>query len=111
MDTLRAQFWLDIVEPATPVALGHTVDHAPDSAQLLGGRLAVGRAAGHTGGNLLLDAGHADHEELVEIGTEDRQKLHALEQRVAFVECLIQNTAVEFEPAKLAIDVCRKFSI
>jgi len=47
----------------------------------------------------------ANHVELVEVGAEDRKKFQSLEERVAFIERLVKNPRVEFEPAQLAIYV------
>ena len=48
----------------------------------LGRRQPVGRADRESCRLLAHQAGHADHEELVEVGGEDRAELHALEQRL-----------------------------
>jgi hypothetical protein len=39
----------------------------------------------------------ADHEELVQVGAEDREELDALEQRVALVERLFQHAQIELQ--------------
>ncbi len=57
-----------------------------DCGEMLGRRAAVFRTAHDLSLDLLLDRRHADHEELVEIGSVNRDELQALEQRVAFVE-------------------------
>ena len=44
------------------------------------------------------------HEELVEVGGEDRQELEPLEQRHAFVERLGQHPAIELEPAQVPVE-------
>jgi hypothetical protein len=46
--------------------------------QLLGGREPVGRELGHLLFEFLHQTGDADHEELVEVGREDREELEAL---------------------------------
>ncbi len=53
--------------------------------QLLGRRVAVGRAGDGAGLDLLAQAGDPDLEELVEVAGEDGQELHALQERVAGV--------------------------
>ena len=83
--------------------LGHLVD--------LGDLLRRGQAVGGMGRNALLDhaleARDADHEELVEVGSGDRQKAQALEQRMAAVARLREDAAVEGEPGELAVDETR----
>jgi hypothetical protein len=44
------------------------------------------------------------HEELVEVRREDREKLHALEQRRPFIERLRKNVLIEIEPPEIPID-------
>ena len=44
---------------------------------------AGGRADGDAGGDAALEAGHPDHEELVEVAREDGQEAHPLQQRQA----------------------------
>ena len=39
----------------------------------------------HVAERLLAQAGHADHEELIQVRREDRQKLHPLQQRIVRV--------------------------
>ena len=55
--------------------------------------------------DLLLEAGDADLEELVEVAVEDREELHALHQRVFRVLRKGEHARVELEPGELAVDV------
>ena len=71
----------------------------------LGGRQAVGRRPGVAGGDLLLEARHADLEELVEVAGEDGQEAGPLQQRVALVLRLVEDALVELQPRQLAVDV------
>jgi hypothetical protein len=57
----------------------------------------------NTGSDLAAKPGHPDHVELVEVGVEDREEFEALEERIPFVDGFVQNSAVELEPAQLAI--------
>jgi hypothetical protein len=77
----------------------------PGCVELLGRAHAVGRGMRAAGRDLLLQAGDADLEELVEVAGEDRQEADALEQRVALVHRLVQHALVEVEPRQLAVDV------
>ena len=73
--------------------------------ELFLGGPAVGRAGDLARLDLLLQAGDADLEELVEVAGEDGQELDPLEQRVALVARLVQDARVELEPRQLAVDV------
>ena len=54
-------------------------------------------------------AGHADHEELVEVRRGDRGELDALEQRRGGIGRLFEHALVEREPGQLAVDeACRR---
>jgi len=55
--------------------------------------------------DLLQQARHTHHEELVDVGAEDRQKLDALEQRVATVASLFEHAPLELQVAELAIEI------
>jgi hypothetical protein len=81
---------------------------AVDLDQLLGGRQPVLAHLRDPGGDLTVEAGHAHHVELVEVGGGDRQEAQALEQRVAGILRLFQNPAIELQPGQLAIgEACR----
>ena len=66
-------------------------------------RAPVNRQLVHSRDDLLLEAADALHEELVEVGRRNREKLEALEQRISFVFGLMQNTPIEREPGQLAV--------
>jgi hypothetical protein len=76
-----------------------------DERQLLGGRVAVRGPAAHTGGHLVLQAGHPHLVELVEVLAEDGQELHPLEQGCRRVFGEGQHPGVEVEPRQLAVEV------
>src|SRR5437588_7503388 len=52
-----------------------------NSLERLGGGEPIGSARVNAGIDLVVDAGDANHEELVEVGYEDREELDALDQR------------------------------
>jgi len=83
------------------------VEAFADGVQLLGDGAAVDAEIGAAGAELLLERGHAHHEELVEIGADDGEELDALEQFVAAVARLFEHAALEFEQAELAVDIER----
>ena len=55
----------------------------------------VGRRGVDAGVDLVVEAGHAHHEELVEVRRVDREELHALEQRHALVLGQLEHAFVE----------------
>ena len=68
--------------PAPALFHEHGQRALPHQRDLLLRRQAVARHGFPIGAQLLVQRGHADHEELVEIGADDREELHALEQRM-----------------------------
>jgi hypothetical protein len=52
----------------------------------------------------VLEGGHAHHEELVEVAGDDDRELQALEEGRGRVHRLLQDAAVELEPAQLAVE-------
>ena len=69
----------------------------------LGGREAVVRGLDDLRGELVEEAGDADHEELVEVRLADREELEPLEERPALVVGLLEDALVEGEPGELAV--------
>ena len=55
-------------------------------------------------GDAALEAGHPDHEELVEVGREDRQEPHPLQQRDVRVLGQLEHPLVERQPGELAVE-------
>jgi hypothetical protein len=89
-----------------PAVLGDQVlDAVADGRELLAGGPAVGGELRAGRGDLLHEPGDADLEELVEVGSEDRQELRPLQERVALVARLVEDAGVEVEPRELAVDV------
>ena len=86
-------------------ALELTVDLVADRQQRAGGRQTIGRARAATRGDLVLQAGDAHLEELVEIATPDPQEPQTLQQRGALVARLRQDALVEGQPRQLAVEV------
>ena len=80
-------------------ALGHRLELL-DRAETVGRIILRGTLAE----GLLADARQPDHEEFVEVGTEDRQKFEPLHQRVLGVLRLLQHAEVELQPAQLAVE-------
>jgi len=109
VDALLVELGLNILEPAAVSDLLLGVDEAADGGELLVGGRAVGGKDGDASGELLLDAGDADHKELVKVGGEDREELDAFEERMAGIEGFLEDAEVELEPAELAVDIRRLF--
>jgi len=75
-----------------------------DQRELLGGCEPIGAALGNAFADLRLDAGDADHEELVEIVGRDGEEAHLLEQGMRAVVGFLEHPAIEVEPGELPID-------
>ena len=56
------------------------------------------------GGDPALEAGDPHHEELVEVGGEDRQEPHPLQQRQVLVLGELEHAGVEVQPGQLAVE-------
>ena len=53
----------------------------------------------------LLQSADADHEELIEVGAENGEKLESLEQGHGRIGPFFEHAAIELEPAQFAVDV------
>ena len=78
---------------------------APDGYQLRGGAHVVRPHFRNACLQLCAQPRHPDHEELVQVGPEDGEKLGTFEQRVLLVFGLFQDAALETQQAELAVDV------
>jgi hypothetical protein len=76
----------------------------PDGGQLIARAEAVGVGFHQRHLQLLVQAGDADHEELVQVPGVDGQELHPLQQRPAGAQRLVQHAIVEGQPRDLAVD-------
>ena len=97
----------DLLREHSRLAGDELFDADADRAELLDLVEAVGRVAAHPGRELLLQAGDADLEELVEVGAEDREELRPFEQRERGVLGEREHARVEVEPGQLAVEVAR----
>ncbi len=75
-----------------------------DQLQLLPDGEPVGGADGQAGALPALEAGDADHVELVEVAREDRQELDALQERERLVLGQFEHPGVEVQPGQLAVE-------
>ena len=85
--------------------LDHAMGALADGRQLRGGGHARGIAAAHAFRPGAHQAGHADQEELVQVGTDDGQELDAFQQRHVVGQPLAEDAVVELQPAQLAVEV------
>ena len=92
-----------LVEDRGVLHLQH-VGGGVDVAEHLPGRGADVRRHRQPGQDAALQARDADHEELVEVGGEDRQEVGAFEHRQGVVLGEVEHAAVEGQPAQLAVE-------
>ena len=104
MDVVIGQVLLDVV-PRLMKGGELGLELGPDRRQLLGRGHTVGRRFQRSGQELVAEAGHPDHEELVQVGGEDGQELDSFEQGAVLVESFFKDAQIELEPAQLAVDV------
>ena len=70
----------------------------PDPAELFGGRQPVRALDRDAGTQLALEAGDADHEELIEVVGGNREKPDPLQQGMGVVGGLLEHPAIEMQP-------------
>src|SRR5262249_1673768 len=88
-----------------PVLLrDHLVGPNRDRRELLAGAHRVRAALLDVPRELLLEARHPDHEELVEVGAGDGEELEPFERRDLRVEPLLEHPLVERQPRQLPVD-------
>ena len=107
-DAVRGQQRAQDVGPAALDVVHHPLGPDADGVELLLRAHAVRRQRLALGTELPQQRRHPDHEELVQVGRDDGEELHPLEQRVAFVLGLQQDALVELQPAQLAVDEQRR---
>ena len=104
LDALFGQFVDDPV-PCFVVPFQLRLEPQANGGQLLGRGHAVGGSFERSCQQLVAKSRHPDHEELVEVGREDREEFDPLEQRTLLIECLFQDAQIELQPAELTVDV------
>jgi hypothetical protein len=92
------------VAPDRLLVGGELGDRLIDQDQLLGRGQTIRTALGDALPYLGLDAGDADHEELIKVIGGNRQKPHPFQRGMARIDRLLQHPAIEMQPGKLAID-------
>ena len=96
------------LDPALLLVARELRHRLADTRKLLGGRQAVRTLGKNALAQLTLEAGDAHHEEFIEVVGGDRQKAHALQQRMLCVCRLFQHAAIEMQPGQLAVDEPRR---
>jgi hypothetical protein len=106
-DAVRREARQDVVPQDPVLFVDQLVRPSVDGRELLGRPEAIGAVVLRLEPRveLLLQAGDADFEELVQVGAEDGKKLDPLEQRVAGVARFLEDARIELEPAQFPIDV------
>ena len=107
LDALGGERRAQLALPELGLAAGQLGHARLEGGQRLGRREPVGRPDGEPGSLLVHQAGDAHHEELVEVGGEDRAELHPLEQRLLLLGCQVEHARVELDPRELAVEEAR----
>ncbi|MNI38929.1 hypothetical protein D3C73_930900 [compost metagenome] len=94
----------DVVEDRV-LAIDVTMDQFADAGQGLMRLQTIGAGLFTGKGDLLLEAGDTNFEELVQVAGEDQQKLQPLQQWIGLVQRLLQHADVELQLRELAVDV------
>jgi hypothetical protein len=79
-----------------------------DSPHLLGWSTSIGTEGADASVELALDTGNSNHEELIEICSEDRGKFDPIQKWLRGLFNFEKDATVEFEPAQLAVDEHRR---
>ena len=86
------------IAPDRLLVAGELRDRLVDQDQLLGRGRAVGAAFGDAFADLRLDAGDADHEELIKVIGGNRQEPDPLQRGMPGVDQFLQHPAIEMQP-------------
>ena len=103
-DLFLRQVGEDVVDDVVRVLVLQAVGLLADSAQLLPRAQSGSGRHGDAGVDAALQAGHADHEELVEVVREDRGEARAFDDRQVLILCKLEDTLVELQPAQLTVE-------
>ena len=92
------------VAPAIVLIFDESVNPGGQLGEHFFGNAAVGARLAVAVLDLLQHAGDANLDELVQVAGGDREKLHALEQRIGRVAGLFENALVELQPGEMAVE-------
>ena len=104
LDALRLEVGQHHVAEQVGLLALQLVGALPDVLEHLARRVAAGRPDGDAGGDAPLEAGHADHEELVEVAGEDGEELGPLEDGQLVVLGELEHPLVEGQPRQLTVE-------
>ena len=104
MDIVLLKERLDLFVPKGILLRHHLMHDALDGLKNLGRAHSVRSNIARLARDLLLDAGDANLEKLVEVRAHNSEKLDPFEQRLGWVLRLFKDSAIKLKPAQLAID-------
>ena len=93
-----------MIDDVVRVLVLQAVGLLADSAQLLPRAQSGSGRHGDAGVDAALQAGHADHEELVEVVREDRGEARAFDDRQVLILGKLEDALVELQPAQLTVE-------
>jgi hypothetical protein len=96
-----------ILFPAGVLVIDHLTNAARGGAKGFCGGKSIDAALDGIAFHLLLQAGDADFEKLIEVRADDAEEFQAFQQRILRVHGFVQDALVEFQPAQLAIEETR----
>ena len=80
-------------------------DSLANGDEFFAGRHAIRAGFERTALHLTFQPGNPHHEEFVKVGTDNREKLYPLEQRVLFVLRFFKNSRLKSKQAELAVQI------
>ena len=104
VDALLGELGHELLAEEAGVPLHQVAGAGPDLLEHLARHQAGGGADRDVGRDPALEAGHPDHEELVEVVGEDRREAHPLQQRQRGVLGQLEDPLVEAQPGQLAVE-------
>lgn len=105
VDPLLGQFGDDLLVVDRVAFLNHPVFLGVDCIQLFLGSQSRGVRRGNVGRGQLMQRGHPDHEEFVNVTLGDSQEVGPFQQRVIDIRCFAEDPAVEVNPAELPVHI------
>jgi hypothetical protein len=84
---------------AAVLAFQHFAHALVDGAENFAGGSAIRAALDHVALDLLLQSRHSHLKELIEIRAGDREELHALQERIVWIQGLVEHALIELQPA------------
>ena len=106
-DAVLGQRGAQVALDAACLAVGQLDDPLAELVDDLRRRAPVGARVAEAGVDLVVQAGDADHEELVEVRREDGRELQSLHERLLVLLGELEHARVELDPRQLAVVVER----